>query len=314
MATITKKYGESVTLTATPNSGYEFSSWSGDASGSTNPLTITVLGDMSVTGNFSVVQSNVIRYTLTPGSAAISSGWINTNTDTSRNTYDSTTGVGQLYLNQGVNKIGTYAFEYIDDLLSIELPSNITSIGNDAFRGCSRLVSITLPSGFQEFDWSYALAGTAIETITIPSSTISLGSYTFYGTPLKNVIGLENSLVTSIPRGCFRNTHLESITLPSSLTAIREYAFDGAFNNLYVRPAVSLTIPANVEEIEERAFFGCDRISSLTCLATTPPTLTGTEVFDGMMYTTLYVPSASLSAYQNDADWSGYFSNIQAIQ
>ena len=44
--------GSSVTLTATANSGYSFSSWSGDASGSTNPLTVIMNGDKSIIANF----------------------------------------------------------------------------------------------------------------------------------------------------------------------------------------------------------------------------------------------------------------------
>lgn len=44
--------GTSVTLTATPFSGYQFSGWSGDASGTTNPLTITVTSNKNITANF----------------------------------------------------------------------------------------------------------------------------------------------------------------------------------------------------------------------------------------------------------------------
>ena len=51
--------GTVVTVTATPNTGYTFGSWSGDLSGSGNPATITINGNKSVTANFSV---------LTPGS------------------------------------------------------------------------------------------------------------------------------------------------------------------------------------------------------------------------------------------------------
>ena len=39
-------------LTANPASGYNFSQWSGDASGSTNPITVTMDGDKSVTADF----------------------------------------------------------------------------------------------------------------------------------------------------------------------------------------------------------------------------------------------------------------------
>ena len=49
--------GTSVSLTATPESGYTFSSWGGDASGSTSPLTLTVDQDLTVTATFSVIPT-----------------------------------------------------------------------------------------------------------------------------------------------------------------------------------------------------------------------------------------------------------------
>ena len=50
----------SVTITASPADGYEFTGWSVNASGSTNPLTVTVNGNKNITANFSV-----IKYSLT---------------------------------------------------------------------------------------------------------------------------------------------------------------------------------------------------------------------------------------------------------
>src|SRR5690625_5768001 len=41
--------GTPVTLTATETTGWIFTGWSGDASGRTNPLTVTVNEDMSIT-------------------------------------------------------------------------------------------------------------------------------------------------------------------------------------------------------------------------------------------------------------------------
>ena len=54
--------GEQVTLTATPGSGYSFSSWSGDASGTANPVTLTMNGNMTVTANF--VETFPTQFTL----------------------------------------------------------------------------------------------------------------------------------------------------------------------------------------------------------------------------------------------------------
>jgi len=55
--------GASVQLTATPNSGYKFASWSGDATGSVTPLTVTMNANKNITANFVLDVTN-------PGSPA----------------------------------------------------------------------------------------------------------------------------------------------------------------------------------------------------------------------------------------------------
>jgi hypothetical protein len=44
--------GTAVTITATPNDGHAFISWSGDVSGTSNPITITMDSNKSVKANF----------------------------------------------------------------------------------------------------------------------------------------------------------------------------------------------------------------------------------------------------------------------
>jgi uncharacterized repeat protein (TIGR02543 family) len=48
--------GSSVALTATPSPGYEFISWTGDTSGTSPKVTVTMDSDKSVTANFSIVR------------------------------------------------------------------------------------------------------------------------------------------------------------------------------------------------------------------------------------------------------------------
>ncbi len=48
--------GDVVALTAVPNKDYQFDGWSGDASGTTNPLTITMDTDKEITALFSKIQ------------------------------------------------------------------------------------------------------------------------------------------------------------------------------------------------------------------------------------------------------------------
>jgi uncharacterized repeat protein (TIGR02543 family) len=55
--TYTYDSGTNIPLKATPDSGYQFSGWSSDASGTTNPITITMDSNKSITANFSKSDS-----------------------------------------------------------------------------------------------------------------------------------------------------------------------------------------------------------------------------------------------------------------
>jgi photosystem II stability/assembly factor-like uncharacterized protein len=84
----TKSYqeGTTVQLTAVPDEGREFVEWSGDLSGSTNPATITIDEEKSVTAHFKAVvyevttetigQGEIIKQIITAGSGEIEMGTV----------------------------------------------------------------------------------------------------------------------------------------------------------------------------------------------------------------------------------------------
>jgi len=64
--------GTQVTLTADPIPGYAFDHWSGDLSGTTNPTTVTIDSDKSVTAYFTPII--LLSIELSPASASIEVG------------------------------------------------------------------------------------------------------------------------------------------------------------------------------------------------------------------------------------------------
>ncbi|RDC65366.1 InlB B-repeat-containing protein [Adhaeribacter pallidiroseus] len=56
--------GTTVKLTATPAAGYRFSSWSGAATGTTNPLSVSMTANKSITANFTPAGPQVVSFTL----------------------------------------------------------------------------------------------------------------------------------------------------------------------------------------------------------------------------------------------------------
>ncbi len=63
--------GTVVTLTANAGTGYAFSSWSGGASGSSNPVQVTMDADKSVTANFSLLRFSLTQAVSPEGSGSI---------------------------------------------------------------------------------------------------------------------------------------------------------------------------------------------------------------------------------------------------
>ena len=70
----TYNHGTAVQLTATPAAGYLFVDWSGDAGGTTNPITITMDGNKNITANFASITLTITASagsggTITPSGA-----------------------------------------------------------------------------------------------------------------------------------------------------------------------------------------------------------------------------------------------------
>ena len=63
-------YGDVVQLTATPVTGWRFSNWTGDITGSTNPVSITINGNKNVTAHFT--QNEYTLTVTTVGNGSVS--------------------------------------------------------------------------------------------------------------------------------------------------------------------------------------------------------------------------------------------------
>ena len=63
-------YGTSVSLAATPNTGYHFSGWSGDLTGNASPTTVTVDGPKSITAGFAI-NTYTLNVTGSHGSVSV---------------------------------------------------------------------------------------------------------------------------------------------------------------------------------------------------------------------------------------------------
>ena len=247
-------------------------------------------------------------------------------------------------IGNSVTSIGSAAFSNCKALTSVTIGNNVTSIGSSAFACCSGLTSVTIPNSVTSIGECAFYYCTGLTSVTIGNSVTSIGYEAFYGCSGLTSVTLPNS-VTSIGHGAFNgcsgltspvyNVHvfaymprsylgaytipsgiesiagsafaccsgLTSVTIPNSVTSIGYGAF------AYCTGLTSVTIPSSVTSIEKQAFDGCSGLKSITCNADVPP-VCGYYTFNGVNKSIpLYVPAASMDAYQTADVWRD-FTNI----
>lgn len=202
------------------------------------------------------------------------------------------------------------------------IPNSITTIGKEAFWGCRTLSSIDIPNSVTKIDNAAFGVCTGLTKLTLPNSVTTIGENAFYGCVGLTDLSLPNSLTTIGFSAFDYCTSLTSVTIPNSV--ISQYngsMADGWF--MHCTGLTSVTIGSGIEYMGV-LFWECPNITSVTCLATTPPLWCVFQVahtheylynFNNEVYgqATLYVPAESLEAYQNAEYWRN-FQDIRPIK
>ena len=174
--------------------------------------------------------------------------------------YDYQLSLKNVVMEDGITKIGSYAFKTpacTGHSTLFSIPNSVTSIGDRAFYGCCNLHTISIPEsvksiGAMAFAWCQNL-----RSIIIPNNVTVLGASAFYRcdrlysvTILGNISSIEDQLFSE----CW---NLTSITIPSSVTRIGKSAFDVCSS------LPSITIPNSVISIGDHAFSKCRSLTSI---------------------------------------------------
>lgn len=233
----------------------------------------------------------------------------------------------------------------------------VTTIAADAFAGNTTMTHLTISKNVSDI-WPYLFNGPDnIQSISVHSGNIHYKAvdgvlFNFEGTHLAYYPRAKAGTTYTIPAdvtmiwgglGFYRNMNLTKIILPATgFQIMMDHAFWGAtalktIDNLDKIEGTSIpsaafsdcwslesiTLPANITTIGEKAFFNLRDITEITSLNTTPPTL-GNNVFawdswlNEHMLTqtrTVYVPSAAAKTAYEGSDWGTIFGhdNIQEI-
>lgn len=213
--------------------------------------------------------------------------------------------IKQIAIPDTVTEIGANAFNYCEQLASIALPSGLQKISSRMLTTCRSLTSITIPASVTEIA-SQAFADSGLTSITIPTTVTTLGSSAFMGCESLAHMDIQAN-VTEIPENFAQESGRTSVTLPDTVETIGSSAFLSGRARL-----AEITIPASVTSIGDYAFSQNASMETVTCLATTPPTL-GRDVFALSTASVIKVPAASVAAYKAADGWKDYASYIVAM-
>ncbi|MBR1652077.1 MAG: leucine-rich repeat domain-containing protein [Alloprevotella sp.] len=167
-----------------------------------------------------------------------------------------------------VKFIFSYAFSQCPELTSITIPNSVTSIGIGAFSGCVRLESLTLGTALTIIGDQAFSGCRALSEVTIPASVTGIRYHAFeYCSGLTSIKVEEGNPQYDSRENC--NAIIVTSTnklllasnntfIPASVTSIDERAFYSCRN------LTSITIPNSVTEIGEQAFYSCTGLTSIS--------------------------------------------------
>jgi uncharacterized repeat protein (TIGR02543 family) len=176
--------GSSVLVTATANPGYTFVSWSGDATGSVNPLTVVMNSDKNITAHFILT---VTTFTLSLSSNPLAGG-----TTTGAGTYNSGTQVtaaanpnnGFTFTNwtEGANVVSTNA------VYEFTITGNRTLVANFTENVSTFTLNVTAINGSVEKnpDLQNYNSGSFVELTAIPVQGYTFTSWSVDATGSQN--------------------------------------------------------------------------------------------------------------------------------
>ena len=194
----------------------------------------------------------------------------------------------EVYLPSTMRTLGATCFRDCSLLEYVGGLENITSIRNGAFWNCTALSMVVNCSNLQD------LRATAFYNSGI-TGVESLGSITTMGS-------------SSDESGMFTNAPLTFCNLPDTLRTMYQLCFKNCRN------LTKLTLPSSLTTMAGyHSPIGQSYITELTCLATTPPTVSSTYFSTTAGLQAIYVPASAVNDYKAANKWSAYASIIQAI-
>jgi len=271
--------GSTVSVTATPNMGYDFAKFQVDG--------VDIEGNTFVASHNHVITATFEPKTFTASIGNISYGKVSLSNQLPK--------YGSIVIVTTTPNIGYELVSIQVDGVDIEGNTFVVS-GNHVVTATFAQYGVLLAFGTcgAEVDWGLLDSGQLIirgSGLMYDYSASNTAPWYSFWTEIKSIEILNG--VSSIENYAFDNCrNLTSVTIPSSVTSIGVYAFNNCSS------LTSVIIPSSVTYIENYAFFGCSSLTSVTIPSSVTSIREGT-FFWCRGLTSITIPSSVTSIGDN---------------
>ena len=164
--------------------------------------------------------------------------------------------IKSIVLEEGVTRIGDYAFYDCTALTSVEIPEGVTLIGESAFACCQSLESVTIPGSVTEIGEGAFESCDSMLVLELTSGLKRVGAFAFSECFSLRALDLPDT-VERIDRSAFTGTALQELVIPGNVQEIGDNAFNGCIR------LSSLTLSEGIRVIEEMAFSNCSDLTEV---------------------------------------------------
>ncbi len=242
-------------------------------------------------------------------------------------------------LPETVEFIGREAFSGCASLSITKLPDALKELeGSYEFFRCFSLSNLTAGPNFvsmasPEMRESYWFGRSfedcwGLESIDFSQSQIDMVSEYYF----KDCVSLKEvklpSTVQDIKREAFYNTRVQDMEWPMNLKVIGNDVFTGAgFTTINLPEGLerigdcfeenhnllTVTLPSTMTEIRFEAFNADERLSVISCAATTPPPAEMIHIGVATAWCSLIIPTSSVRAYSNAVGWGAFTETLDRV-
>lgn len=185
--------------------------------------------------------------------------------------FDGCTGLKEINISESVTEIGNNAFLKCSSLKEIVIPQSVIELGDAAFSGCSSLKEIKIPGNVKKINRMCFENCVNLESITIANGVEYLDYALFYGCSKLTSLYIPSSVKTigypivvyGLTSGC---SNLTSLMVDTENQYFYSYAncIIQKSNKVLIAGCNSSIIPSDVIEIGNGAFYGMEKIESVT--------------------------------------------------